>query len=377
MKRKYSSNLGRSLAIMAVMLLSTSCLDYTVKTSVNKDGSIFRQYSVRGDSTDVFDGSLKIPAGDPWHIEHFYDNKDKEDTTSEKSQYVYQASRTFRNAGELNDWLRDDTLAETVNVKVDLKKKFRWFYSYYEYREVFPMSFPFRSIPVDSFLTPLEQSFIIDNGKTVYSPDSGKIIWKRDTTTYLYSRDDSTKMKTISDACEVKMLRWMSASFVETFLRLLESEFPGHPATKEIRQKSGELTEIILRKAPFMSIDTLYLQLLVSTGDSLINSGALEEIYTTNQEAFIPMNNEIKQLDFLGNDDDYHQSLTMPGSVFMTNANEIQGELMKWDISPDYFLMKDYTMMASSRVSHPWIMGLTAIVAVFLGMILFKRSNRN
>jgi hypothetical protein len=96
---------------------------------------------------------------------------------------------------------------------------------------------------VDSFLTALEQSVIIDNGKTIYSPDSGKMIWKKDTTTYLYSRADSTKMKTISDACEVKMLRWMSASFVETFLRLLESEFPDNPATKEIRQKSGELTD--------------------------------------------------------------------------------------------------------------------------------------
>jgi hypothetical protein len=126
-----------------------------------------------------------------------------------------------------------------------------------------------------------------------------------------------------------------------------------------------------------MSIDTLYLQLLVSTGDSLINSGALEEIYTSNQEAFIPMNNEIKQLDFLGNDDDYHQSLTMPGSVFLTNADVIKGELMKWDISPDYFLMKDYNMTASSRVANPWIMGFTAVVAVFLGMVLFKRSRRN
>jgi len=358
------------------MLLLNSCLDYTVKTTVNKDGSIFRQYSVRGDSADVFDGSLRIPAGEPWHIEHFYDPKDKEDTSSEKSQYVYQASRTFRNAREMNDWLRADTLAETVNVKVDLQKKFRWFYTYYEYREVYPMSFPFRSIPVDSFLTPLEQSVVMDNGKTVYSPDSGKMIWKKDTTTYLYSRDDSTKMKTISEACQVKMFRWMTASFVETFLVLLESEFPDHPATKEIRQKSGELTEIILRKAPFMSIDTLYLPLLVSTGDSLIHSGALEEIYSNNQEAFIPMNNEIKQLDFLGNDDDYHQSLTLPGSVYQTNADEIQGELMKWDFSPDYFLMKDYSMTASSRVANIWIMVFTAIVAVFLGMILFKRSGR-
>jgi hypothetical protein len=183
-------------------------------------------------------------------------------------------------------------------------------------------------------------------------------------------------MKTISDACEVKVFRWMTASFVERFLSLLESEFPDHPATKEIRQKAGELTEIMLRKAPFMSGDTLYLQLIVSTGDSLIGSDALQEIYANNPEAFMPMNSEIKQLELLENDDDYHQNLIMPGSVFQTNADEIQGELMIWNISPDYFVWKDYSMTASSRVANPWIMVLTAIVAFLLGMILFKRSRR-
>ena len=203
----------RNLALAAIIILSASCLDYTVKTSVNKDGSIFRQYSVRGDSAEIFDGSLTIPSGDPWLIEHRYEPKD-EDTSSEKSQYVYQASRTFINVKELNDWLSSDTALEKVNVRVDLHKKFRWFYTYYEYSEVFPMSFPFNKIPVDSFLTELEQSILRDDGRAVYSPSSGTMIWKKDTAAYQYSPSDSAVMKKIAQTCEEKMVHWMAASFV-------------------------------------------------------------------------------------------------------------------------------------------------------------------
>jgi hypothetical protein len=141
MKRKLASIQLRNMFLIAVMILSGSCLDYTVRTTVNKDGSIFRQYSVRGDSTDVFDGSLKIPAGDPWHIEHLYEHKEKEDTNSEKSQYVYRASRTFRNVGELNDWLSADTAAETVDVRADLKRRFKWFILIMNTRKYFPCHF--------------------------------------------------------------------------------------------------------------------------------------------------------------------------------------------------------------------------------------------
>jgi hypothetical protein len=378
MKRKTYFVRIRNLVLSALMLFTGSCLDYTVETKVNTDGSIFRQYWVRGDSTAVFDGSLRIPAGDPWHINHIYDNKEKDDTASEKSQYVYQASRTFKDVKELNDWMNSDTSAETVKVKVDLQKKFKWFYTHYEYREVFPMSFPFRRLPVDSFLTEMEQSIVKDDGKVVYSPTKRKMILKKDTLTYYYSPADSATMKQISEKCQEKMVRWMTASFIEEYIHILETDFHDLAATKEIRQKADEFTGVIFPKVSQMSLDTLLdVRLLASTGDSLIGSGELKDILTRNPEAFRPVNDKIEQLDLLGNSDDYYQSLSMPGTVFSTNADQIKDETLFWDFDPDSFLMKDYVMTASSRVANPWTMGFTAIVAVFLGIVLFKRSRRN
>jgi hypothetical protein len=276
---------------------------------------------------------------------------------------------------ELSDWLSADTSLEKVTVRVDLHKKFRWFYTYYEYSEVYPMSFPFNKIPVDSFLTELEQSIVRDDGKAVYSPVSGAMIWKKDTAAYQYSPADSAVMKRIAQTCEEKMIRWMTASCVEEFLGILESDFPDHPATNEIRQKSVEFAAAIFRKVPFFSIDTLDVAMLVSTGDSLIHGNALGEMYTGRPEAFKPVKNKLEQLDFLDNDDSYHQHLTLPGAVFLSNADEISDGVMLWNFAPEFFLMKDYEMKATSRAPNYWIMILTGIAAILMtGILIIKHK---
>src|SRR5665647_3967967 len=95
MKKLVSEKGFRNLAIIVLLLLAGSCLDYTVTTRVNRDGSIFRQYRVRGDSAKIFDGSLMIPSGSEWKISHSWGPKNEKDTLSGEKQYVYEASRTF------------------------------------------------------------------------------------------------------------------------------------------------------------------------------------------------------------------------------------------------------------------------------------------
>jgi hypothetical protein len=62
--------------------------------------------------------------------------------------------------------------------------------------------------------------------------------------------------------------------------------------------------------------------------------------------------------------------------VFNTNAGEIRGDLMAWDFEPVSFLMKDYEMNASSRVANPWIMMITAVMALVLAAVLFLKRKR-
>ena len=83
--KKIARNKGfRNLAIMVLLLLAGSCLDYTVTTTVNRDGSVMRKYKVRGDSAEIFKGSLMIPSGPEWKSSHSWGPKNGKDSLSVK-----------------------------------------------------------------------------------------------------------------------------------------------------------------------------------------------------------------------------------------------------------------------------------------------------
>jgi hypothetical protein len=363
----------RNAVLVVVMLLSGSCLDYTVTTRVNRDGSVFRKYEVRGDSTEIFGGSLMIPSGPAWNVRHIHTYKEKGDTTSEKSQYAYISSRTFSNIGELNAWLDTDTFTMTIKTKVSLKKRFRWFYTYFDYCETYPMSFPFRNIPVGHFLDSLEQSVIMNDDRAVYSPAEHKLIWKEKAVDFHYKPSDSLEMKNISDRCEMKLQKWMVASMVKDYIDLLEANFEKEPEVNRISQNSEKLTETMNAQFRFMSNDSLSAQLLSFKADSLILSDRLEALYQSNPAIFRKFDRKISELGKLGNDDSYQHYLMLPGTIFLTDADITGREGMMWKIENMRFFMKDFRMSASSRAANPWIMVLTGMVAVMLIFILVVR----
>jgi hypothetical protein len=373
MKRIALNRGFRNLAILLVILLTGSCLDYTVTTTVNRDGSVMRKYKVRGDSADIFKGSLMIPSGPEWKINHRMEPKDKNDSLSEKSQYVYEASRTFASIDELNDWLESDTSMGTIKPIVSLKRKFRWFYTYYEYSEVYPMVFPFQKIPVDSFLTDIEQSAIMDDDRTAYSPDSKKLIWKMKGAEYRYTPADSTEMKKISENCEQKFMKWMNASIIEEYIDLLNKHFKNEAVVKDLSQKKEAWKNAGAQRMDIQKNDFTSVSFLNSIGDSLTGSGRLQELYENNPEVFAEFDQKIKKAKDFGGEDSFTHLLSLPGKVFSTNSQKINLTEMEWQLEKMFSYMKDYEMKASSRAANPWIMVLSGLLAVGLIGVIFAR----
>jgi hypothetical protein len=372
--KKAAFNKGfRNLAIMVLLLLAGSCLDYTVTTTVNRDGSVMRKYKVRGDSADIFKGSLMIPSGPEWKISHRMEPKDKNDSLSEKSQYVYEASRTFGSIDELNDWLESDTSMGTIKPMVSLKRKFRWFYTYYEYSEVYPMIFPFQKIPVDSFLTDIEQSVIMDDDRTAYMSDSKKLIWRVNDAEYRYTPADSAEMKKISENCEQKFMKWMNASIIEDYLDILKKHFKDEAVVTDISLKKSAWINAGGQQLDFGKSDFTSISFLNAIGDSLTGSGRLQELYENNPEVFAEFDRKIKKAQDFGGEDSFTHLLNLPGKVFSTNSQKINLSEMEWQLEKMFSYMKDYEMKASSRAANPWIMVLSGLMAVGLIGVLFAR----
>jgi hypothetical protein len=373
MEKLVSEKGFRNLAIMVLLLLAGSCLDYSVTTTVNRDGSVMRKYKVRGDSADIFKGSLMIPSGPEWKISHKLEPKEKNDSLSEKSQYVYEASRTFGSIDELRDWLDTDTSIGTIKPVVSLKKKFRWFYTYYEYSEVYPMTIPFQKIPVDSFLTDMEQSVIMDDDRTAYSSDSRKLIWKVKDATYNYTHADSVEMNKISDLCQQKLARWMNASIIEDYVDVLNKHFKNDAVVRSISLKKAAWKDAAVKKFDLKTSEFVSATFLNAIGDSLTGSGRLQELYENNPEVFAEFDRKIRKARDFGVEDSFTHTLSLPGKVFSTNSEKVNLSEMEWQLEPMFFAMKDYEMKASSRAANPWIMVLSGLLAVGLIGVLFTR----
>jgi hypothetical protein len=373
MKKHVSEKVFRNAAILLLLLLAGSCLDYSVTTRVNRDGSVFREYRVRGDSAKIFDGSLMIPSGPEWKISHRWGPKNEKDTLSGEKQYIYIASRTFRDIDELNSWLATDTASGNVRPDITLKKRFRWFYTYYTYSEIYPMSFPFQKIPVDSFLTDLEQSRIMDDDRTAYSPRDRKLIWKVKDTEYNYSRADSIEMNKIDEVSGQKLMRWMNASIIEDYLDVLVKHFKDEAVVKDLSRKKEAWINAGSKKPDFKQVEFASISFLNAVGDSLTGSGRLQELYENNPDVFAEFNSKLKKVDEFDMDDSYSHILTLPGKVYSTNSEKVDFTEMEWHIEKLFFFMKDYEMKASSRVANPWIMVLSGLLAVGLIAVLFSR----
>jgi hypothetical protein len=372
--KKYVSKRGfRNLALMAVLLLAGSCLDYTVTTKVNRDGSIFRQYRVRGDSAEIFDGSLMIPSGSGWKISHNWGPKNDKDTLSGEKQYVYEASRTFGSIDALMDWLDTDTSIGTIKPIVSLKKKFRWFYTYYEYSEVYPMTFPFQKIPVDSFLTDMELSVIMDDDRTAYSADGKKLIWRVKDAQYNYTPADSVEMNKISELCQQKLARWVNASIIEDYVDVLNKHFKNDAVVKDISLKKELWKDAMDKKFDMRTSEFVTATTLNLIGDSLTRSVRLQELYNNNPEVFAEFDRKIRKAKDFGVDDSFTHTLSLPGKVYNTNSEKVSLSEMEWQLEPMFFALKDYEMKASSRAANPWIMVLSGLLAVGLIGVIFAR----
>jgi len=379
MKAKSTYTSLRILFLVLVIFITGSCLDYTVNTIVSKDGSVIREYVVRGDSADIFKGSLRIPFGEWWKISHIYVNKEKEDSTSEKSQYAYKASRKFESIEEFSRWMADDTSANTVKPRVSVLKKFRWFYTYFYYSEVYPMSFPFQKVPADSFLTKEELLIITKEEHMVYAPLERKMVWKSDTTDYLYTAADSVEMKKITDKADERFQEWMIAGIVAEYVDVMHDRYGNDTTVSRLLVNSLRLKEIVYDKAQFFSLfsnDSLNALVLTVIADSMLHSNRLSEIYLKDASLFKEFNLKMMQIDDILLDDQYSHSLTMPGRVFATNADKLTLDALNWDFEPVRFFLMDFEMKASSRVANPWIMVLTALASVMLAGVLFLKRKR-
>jgi hypothetical protein len=329
-------NILLSLGIF-LLLFFGACREVTVTTKINPNGSFTRIITVTGDSSDVFKTDLPFPVDKTWdHVS----SKD----TSDSTKYIMTYTKSFKNSTVLHNEIKRDTGSyRNLERDISITKKFRFFFSYLTFKEVYKSANPFTSLDYHKYLT--------EDDIQWYSGLKMNV-----------TPADSIREKEAED----KVLAFLVAS-----------------ATSEvesiIREGIKKLDNPRLNDADIsLYHDSLY-QVMGDMDIKDENDFATNYSKWSGNEAFLLLNKidppifgdfmkRIKTLESILGLEGYVEEVEMPGLITATNSAMLKGNQVRWQFQPIAAIASDYEMYAESRVINFWVFVLAG--CVLLGLVV-------
>jgi hypothetical protein len=367
--------------MVMLAFLGTSCLEYTFTTKVNADGSCERVLLVKGDSSELDNGTIKLPNDTNWQWVFVKGIKDSINDS-------YTGTAKFKKVSDLNRYflLPEDSLPG-VSIKVECKRKFRWFYTYIVYTETYQKLLQLNRVPISGYLTREEADLVMsEESDLIYFPEQDLLRLKKDSTeTNVLSHEDSLKMNKKLKLLEGKLNTWLLTSiFEEIYAVFLEkaSLSTDHENLVASLQDEKDTIKAWWVANKFELDNFLKDKNLRYWSDSLLNlTGKYVPLVTENRQLLndtARINRiEEKVMEAWGlTDDSYNNNVLMPGLIMKTNATSLSGNMVSWKPEAENFFLYDYVMEVESRIINRWVFWLTGILILGFAAILLVGSWR-
>lgn len=348
------------IMVTALILVLSACgVNYKIITKILPDGSCERTMIATGDSAHVNDKLFVIDIDSSWTR----DLKWSYDTSENKKIFILTVKKHYPNVSEMNrEFYKDTAVTDRPLTSQKLVKKFRWFYTRYEYKETYHQQFPFKYFPISNYLTPREIDFEInDESDSVF-----------------FAGKDSAEIKKIKDEVDNKMGKFLADNMFEGFYQRLL--IVGHKGKTDLLEKydllkkKEELRRIVFYgndSSQFLFDKEFDARSILSTFDSVFNTKDFTNILKEDPTAFKSYND--KQSNAFANLDesDYVHSVSMPGKLVSTNATGFEDNIPEWKVAPDNYFFSDYIMKADSRRTNTWAFVVTGIILLLSLLSLF------
>jgi hypothetical protein len=357
-------------AILLICILIYECKSgegpYYMYTHINTDGSCYREFIRTADSAFVAGDTSKNPfpfkLDSNWKVT-FYKRlpgdtsffskmpvgsvyKDEKDSSY---SWFATARKEFKSVSDMAEQLRYSEW-DSLQTKIDLKKKFRWFYTYYEYNEVYKPVNVLKLVPVSDYLTNAEIATLYGESKDLYQGKNG------------------LEIKSLLDDLQKKTDEWFNRSIYEEIYRLYIKHYD------RFQNPPVDAQAFALEK------DTIYKY--YGKSDTLLKgdfSQILDHHFHTNAYSDAS-NDEFDKLmesefpDFLSvSEIAFNYKLSLPGKIIETNAPFMNQDTLSWKIDSDRFYFSDYTVKASSRKPNYWAFAVTSVVIIIALFGLFVK----
>jgi len=331
------------LALFIVILVFSGCREISVSTRINKDGTFTRIIRITGDSSDVFRGNLPYPIDSTWSKEV------AKDTTDDKD-YILIYTKTFLNSDELNDEIGHDTSwRKQMHRKINVTRRFGFFYSYITFREVFQPVNPFTYLDYKNYLT------------------RDDLLWLTGQKSIL-SRSDTIRF----DQSEEKALRFLATSVTAEIEQIMKEGI----TTLQDPDLSPDVIAIF-HDSIYKHVEDWEFDQPEKFIDQLSKWTANETVSRLNElepPLFEQFNKKARFFESVIDMESYPETVEMPGLIIETNSAMLKGNQVSWEVQPFHLLFEEYELYAESRVINNWAFVILGVVLMLLIIILIVKA---
>lgn len=329
-----SSKKTITLVVLPLLLWTAGCREINTTTTVYEDGRIERKITIEGNPDKIQESAFPIPVDSTWSVQSSPQPQD-----SNKTVTTY--SRQFPGIAELQACY--DAVAKPAlrtRVDVEIERKFRWFYTYWHYRETYRAHNVHILKPVSDYLSADELRLWISK------PDS-------------------------SSEVDKKMDQWLMDNMFAEFYQILQRE------VKRLRDPRLDL----------QLLDAHKMELYHALMDSSSDADGIDEILVVCQKIYgsdalnaarVPIDSTLKSIeqhfeydnDLSGNS--YTNTVLLPGHLWASNGQIVEQGQVAWKLTSRNFQFEDFSMWAQSRKPNRLLTIFSAIIAVVLaaGLII-------
>jgi len=366
------------------LIVATSCSNTPDKmlTVIHADGSCSREFSAYADSafmtgtiseeTNPFPVEIDSTYFIAWKYkggetrtdfpisQSMYDSLLLTDTTTSKptnaeDDFLVFASRNYKSVEEMSkeSKIKPSHPWNGMDAKYSFEKKFRFFYSYFTYKETYPkIDFPF-DVPIENYMEKEEADFWFTGKPNLVQGMNG--LETREYTNELGKRYDKW------------FARFMWYSQYGVFIVHYDTINSPPVSKEELARLKDTIFEASYKSDEIMDEMSVCL-------DNFFETKVFSEFSKTRDSLMGEHHKDVGEQNFAlicGNS--YAYQLIMPGEIIFTNGVN-RNDTLNWHLDVNRMFRGDYTIEAQSRKLNAWMLiftGLLAITAIVI--FIYKR----
>lgn len=323
-------------------------------TVINPDGSCYREFyshvdsAFRNGNTSEEHNPFPVTIDSSWDIT--YPVGESQALIRRNYQSIVELANTFK--------LKPSHNWSDLQVQYNFDKKFRWFYTYYNYSETYPQIKTTFS-PLIEFMEEEEMDFWLTGQPNLTNGMNG------------------IEMKEYIEELNDKYNQWLAYNYWLAMYNVLINHYEEFDLSIS-KENFISLRDSLFNKINFEDVTLLDDNTYIGQKlDELLSGNKFTLFFSAKDSPMKNFGNEFWNQDFMKYPEDmFTFKLLMPGEVLKAEKAVNQNDTLIWRITAYRMIYDNYTLQARSRKANSWAFIITGILIILAGVSLVKLKTK-